>query len=264
LACLCALTLAAEVARVVGKAADRAAALLDQARAAAADSHEEARLAEHYLGLGRLAETFDLVMPRLVEAPKDTDAQQTYATALEEAHERALAAASPAGPAGVPETCPCRSGRDWSDCCRPGEQAALDRFGDRRALYALRQAIADYIERAPFAVTVDSHISEWIADIEDATGASIGDLEGLARLAAENAWIAVDVGTNSAGGGDTGAAAGMTPAATAGPRCMLSSATPRLRRSWRAPAGNGSTTRCMGYGRLPTPSRGPGSGAPIS
>jgi hypothetical protein len=264
---LCSLTLAAEVARLVDKAADRAGELLGQARAAATDPGDLAGLADHYLGLGRLAEVFDLVMPRLAEAPKDACAQRVYATALEEAHERALAvAAGPDGPGGpggpdcVPDTCPCRSGRDWSDCCRLGEQAALDRFGARQALHTLREAIAGYVERAPFAATVDSWVGEWVAKFEDASDVSIDGMEGLDRLMAENAWIAVDTGSDGAGGhagadtGDDADSDDRTP-------LHVSSAIRRLRRSWRRPAGSGSTMGRTGCGRSTAPRRGPGSGA---
>jgi hypothetical protein len=204
---LCALTLAADVARFVNQATgqatepeDQAADQLERARAAATDPKDRAELADHFRVAGRLAETFDLVLPWLAEVPADQSALEIYAAALCSAHDRAASAGVGRGGAdGTPDACPCRSGRDWSDCCRPGEQAALRRFGDRQALYTLREAISSYVERSPsFAAAVHAWVGDWAAAVEKDSDTPFEDLDGFVDIATEYAWLRGNMGADAA------------------------------------------------------------------
>lgn len=206
---VCALSLAADLALRLDGDPARAGALLEQARAAAGELGGEARLAEHFLALGRLAEAVELVRPLLLADPGDAEAIEVYGAAVAAAHERALAWAGGEDDE-HPGSCPCGSGRAWLDCCSWREEDALFEFVNREEFDALRQALAEYVEYSPpLAAAVAASLADWRADLDLEEVELVGDpelglaleqrrreeVEALARLGLEHAWLLADAET---------------------------------------------------------------------
>lgn len=205
---VCALSLAADVAfRIDGDRA-RAGALLEQARSLAGAGGGDVLLAARFLALGRLADALELVRPLLVADPGDPEASEMYGVAIAAAHERALAWVG-GDDEEHPGRCPCGSGRAWLECCSWREEDALLEFGGREEFEALCQALAEYVEYSPpLAAAVALSLGEWWAELDLEEDELVGDrelglaveerqreeLEALARLGLEHAWLIADSG----------------------------------------------------------------------
>jgi len=165
-----ALTLAADVATHVERDDQLASGLLDRALALTDDLDDQVRIAAQLTRLGRAADALAIVAELHLEEPEDEDLEAIRATALMVAYERMTA--KPDDP-DMPAECPCRSGQPWSECCRPAEAAAIERFVDSDR--DLRSAVADDVRR-------------WLEAARSADE-SVADPRELRRLAAEHAWL---------------------------------------------------------------------------
>lgn len=181
-----ALTLAADVAFQLDGDVPRASTLLDRALEAFAGAEARVTLADHLVELGRVAESQAVVAEQLLERPEDEDAQHVHAAGLELARRRLAGEEEP-----VPGECPCRSGRSWSDCCRPEEERALECFGDRDRLDGLREAVSRFTASAPgLRGPIAEHVEQWLEGAEPfAPEASAR--EALVGAATEHAWLVV-------------------------------------------------------------------------
>lgn len=172
-----ALTIAAEVARILDGDLGRAAALLDEALDVYVDPDGVAELAEHLLEAELVLDALALVEDQLRDEPEDEEAQEVLAQALERIQRRAQA----------------------GETLEREERAALERFADRALLYRLRDAVGELVEQRPelqelVAVTV----REWLEELGEAQedehleGLQPGGSElpeGMLRLAIERAWL---------------------------------------------------------------------------
>jgi hypothetical protein len=179
-----ALSLAADIAFQLDGDARRASALLDHTLETAVDAEARVALADHLLELGRVADALALVEAWLLDFPGDEDAQQVRARALELAHRRL------AGDGDVaPDKCPCWSGRSWSGCCRLAEMQALERFGDRRRLHGLRDAMRRFTaSAADVHYAIADHIERWLSDADKFVH-DADTREAVAQAATEHAWL---------------------------------------------------------------------------
>jgi len=170
-----ALTIAAEVARLDGER-ERACALLEEALEAYVDPDGMAELADHLLASGLAADALACAEETLAEDPVDEVAQDVRAGALGRLHVRATAAERLEG----------------------NERDALARFSDRTALYRVREALVEYVDRRPeLQRSVAVQIAEWDAELraaDEQDGSALDDApavpdDGMARLALEHAWL---------------------------------------------------------------------------
>jgi hypothetical protein len=183
---VCALTLAADVATHVERDDPLASGLLDRALALTDDLDHRVRIAGQLTRLGRAADALAIVEEFHLDEPEDEDLQAIRATALMVAYQRMTA--EPDDP-DMPAECPCRSGQVWSECCRPAEAAAIERFEGRAALDGLRLGIERFVDSdRDLRSAVANDIRRWLEAARSA-GESVADPRELRRLAAEHAWL---------------------------------------------------------------------------
>jgi tetratricopeptide (TPR) repeat protein len=177
-----ALTLAAELAAVLGHDRERAGALLEQALDAVPRLEGNVGLARHMLVCGRWLDAIRLVREVLLDDPEDEDAQEVYGRALEELDERRAA----------------------GERLEREEREELERFADRAQMYALRDAMRMLVEerRPQLQVVIAESVRAWLDQHrEAASGEDDGGLgpeedgehsETLLRFAIEHAWLLDD------------------------------------------------------------------------
>lgn len=107
-------------------------------------------------------EAIELIEPYLRDNPGDEHAAEIHATTLERAYETAQTAE--------------HGGRR--------AQAALDRFADRSGLFAVRDAIGDYLERTKWSSIVRRRVEEVLAEAADEDW-SADEHEAFAAIAYE-------------------------------------------------------------------------------
>jgi hypothetical protein len=178
-----ALTLAAEVARLIDDDPDRGNELLDRALDAFSDPEGSFGLARHLLAAGRSLDTIELVRELLAEEPDDEEVQDVYAAALGQMQRRVDAGEQVGRP----------------------EREELDRFSDRTGLYALRDAMRVLVEerRPELQARLDASIRDWMGRLLEAQDGDVEELLGLGsddpersetllRFAIEHAWLLDD------------------------------------------------------------------------
>jgi tetratricopeptide (TPR) repeat protein len=165
-----ALTFQAEAARVLDGDSDRAWELLDEALDAGWDVSAVVPLGWHLLEAGRVLEALECAGEQLLDDPFDSGAQELQARALAALHDRAQA------------------GEEFD----AGAHAALERFGDRRPIYRLRESLVRLVEGDRELLERQARtVREWL---EGAVGED-GDLafeltgSGGERLSAEREAI---------------------------------------------------------------------------
>ena len=195
---LSALTFGAQAAHLVGDFR-LARSHLDRALESTADSSVRLELAAHLRVAGRLADAVEVAAAQVADPAYDSGAATTHGGALEDAGRR-LADQSPAG------ACECGSGVAWSECGRPREAAAIERFLDRSGLYALRTAIVEYLPRSPYEGPVKEHVVDWLETADSAPWEPLapGEREPIERLAIEHAWLAAGIADPDDDGDDEG------------------------------------------------------------
>jgi len=182
------LTFGAHAAHLAGDHV-RARRLMDQAMEQMPDPEQRLELVAHLRMLGRVADVLDLLAAHVADPAYGAVAAEVHAAVLQVA-ERRLGGDAPAG------GCPCGGGTAWAECCQAREAAAVERFGDRSGLYALRTAVAEFLPGSRYDGPVAEHVAEWLDGVEtDAWEPP--DLEPLRRLAIEHAWIAAGADQNS-------------------------------------------------------------------
>jgi hypothetical protein len=192
---LSALTFGAQAAHLVGDFR-LARARLDRALENAEDSSIRLELAAHLRVAGRFADAVEVAAAHVANPAYDSGAATMHGGTLEDA-ERRLADQSPA------RACECGSGIAWSECCRPREAAAIERFLDRSGLYALRTAIVEYLPRSPYEGPVKEHVADWLETADSAPWEPLaGEREPMERLAIEHAWIAAGIADPDGDGDD--------------------------------------------------------------
>lgn len=183
---ICALTLAADVATRVELDEQQASGLLDRALAQTDDLDDRVRIAGQLTRLGRPSDALAIVEELCADEPEDEDLQAIRAAALMVAYERVTA--EPYDP-DLPEECPCWSGRPWTECCWPAEEAALERFADRGPLRTLRSAIDRYVALGrDHRSAVDDDVQRWL-EAAQVTEEQLADPGDLRRMAEEHAWL---------------------------------------------------------------------------
>jgi hypothetical protein len=183
---VCALTLAADVATHVERDDQQASGLLDRALAQTDDLDDRVRIAGQLTRLGRPADALAIVEQLHADEPEDEDLQAIRAAALMVAYERVTA--EPEDP-DLPDECPCWSGQPWTECCRPAEEAALERFADRGRLSTLRSAIDRYVALgSDHRSAVADDVRRWL-EAAQVTDQQLADPADLRRMAEEHAWL---------------------------------------------------------------------------
>jgi len=175
-----ALTFAAEVARTVDEDPERAADLLEQALEAPSDIDGAVELARHLIMGGLVDEAIEVVEEALVHEPEDEDAQEIRAVVLAGIHRRAA------------------KGGEASDY---GSEM-LERFGSRKLLYRLRDAMVAFVDDWPeLSQHIAGALREWLEQLADDELVDLDELvegggelvherhEGLMRMAIERAWV---------------------------------------------------------------------------
>jgi hypothetical protein len=183
---LCALTLAADVAALIERDARRASGLLDQALARIAEDVDRIAIADHLVHVGRPADALAIVDEFHRIDPEDEGLAATRAAALEVAYRRVSV-----GPdaADRPSACACWSGRPWTECCRPAEEAAIAQFLDRKPLGTLRTAIERFVSGQPtLRVPVADDVRRWL-EAAGLGAVSFVQPAELQRMAEEHAWL---------------------------------------------------------------------------
>jgi hypothetical protein len=171
---------AAAVARARGDTAG-CRRLLDQALAATSEPDDRATLIDHMRRAGYVAEAIELLEAALREDPADNFAAESYGDAIHEAFKRAHEQ-----PPGDDDGCSCGLGTSWPQCCEPRERAALDRFADRSALIAVRDAVDAWLPDSDYGPAVDARVRRAVPR-EDQPGWDAADRAGLVALLTEHA-----------------------------------------------------------------------------
>ncbi|HUY55279.1 MAG TPA: SEC-C metal-binding domain-containing protein [Candidatus Nanopelagicaceae bacterium] len=165
-----ALTLAADVALLIGRDPAAARKFLEQASALQDAPGLQPRLARVDADQGRLVEAVARADDYLLDRPED------HALDLARGLWLASLAELDAKPA---QPCPCGSGRSYADCCQAAGAAHLARFRDRQATYELREAALAYATHRPTLMdAVMAGVDEWVE--EGALGREEVDWQGLA------------------------------------------------------------------------------------
>lgn len=184
-----ALTLAADVALLIGRDPAAARKFLEQARSLDDVPGLQPRLARVDADQGQLVQAVARADDDLLDRPED------HALDLARGLWLARLAELDANPA---QPCPCGSGRSYAECCQAAGAAVLARFRDRQATYELREAALAYATHRPTLMdAVMAGVDEWVE--EGALGQEEVDWKGLAagdpaaqvlRLAVERALAA--------------------------------------------------------------------------
>lgn len=182
---LAALTFRAAAARVAGEPG-QARDFLDQALAAAdedGDPGTRLEIIDHLRQCGLVADAIELFEEWLRETPGDAHAARHYGEAVEQASAR-VTGEFPVG------ECQCGAGRPWEDCCAARERAAVERFGDRSGLTALREAVFAYLPGSAYAQGAEEEVADYLALAQD-TDWEPDERAALADLVAELGLVAV-------------------------------------------------------------------------
>jgi hypothetical protein len=115
-----------------------------------------------FIGSSHPGEAIELIEPYLAAEPDDALAGETYAAALEQLYQSA----------------------DPSE----GERAALDRYADRSALVALREAFGQFLDRTEWGELVARRVA---GELAEATSLSPDERETFIELCSEIASMAV-------------------------------------------------------------------------
>ena len=166
-----ALTLAADVAFLIGRDPDGAREFLERARSLDDAPGLQPRLARVDADQGQLVQAVVRADGYLVGHPQDHAldlARGLWLARLGELDRNSARA------------CPCGSGRSYPECCQAAGATLLARFRDRQATYELREAALAYATHRPaFMDAIMASVDEWVE--EGALGQEEVDWKGLAE-----------------------------------------------------------------------------------